>query len=749
MSRQTRAFWAFTLIIATVASGCKPIQPFYLGEHDDLSHYLGVATELEYPDADVESLTEVTMAQPPLTLSSPQPRELWDLTLEEAIHISLHNAKILKVLPGASDLSFANVQAAGFRAPGLPDTLRRNAANPDVISTIYNPAVQETSVGVTRLEGVESALAAFDAQLNHNFFWNRTDRPLNFETNDIFPPIQQQDQANFVTELTKRTAPGTQFTFRNNTTYEYSNAESRAVPSDWLTNFEVEARQPLMQGAGTQVNRVPIVLARIRTDITLAEFEVNVRNHVFDTEKAYWELQFAYRNLEAAKAERDSVHYVWVIARNKEREGIISITQEAQARQQYFRARARVEGALIELFKAENRLRYMLGLTPTDGRLIRPVDEPLNARVHFDWHEVLAESLFRSGELRIKRWQIKQREMELIQARNLLLPRMDAVALYRWLGRGDDLLNDRDGPPFTAVDPRGSDALEELFHGDFQEWRLGVEFALPVGFRRELAGVRHAQLLLARECALLKETELELTHGMTDSMQNADGWYALAETNFNRRVVAELEVESLLEAWQKVTVDVNVLLDALTRRADAQALFYRSLVNYTIAVSEIHFHKGSLLEHDNVLLAEGPWPAKAYCDAQQLARQRSAGHYLDYGFTRPRVISRGPVEQFQHNPAMDVHSIEGHDAGPAEGELVPTPAPLPDGGFGAADAPPSPSLQVTGATPSAVAAKSAAQATSAVVPASATISTPAATPSGDVEIRVKGAKFDWGPLKAD
>jgi hypothetical protein len=31
------------------------------------------------------------------------------------------------------------------------------------------------------------------------------------------------------------------------------------------------------------VNRVPVVLARIRTDISLSDFEANVRNHVFDT----------------------------------------------------------------------------------------------------------------------------------------------------------------------------------------------------------------------------------------------------------------------------------------------------------------------------------------------------------------------------------------------------------------------------------------------------------------------------------
>ena len=41
-----------------------------------------------------------------------------------------------------------------------------------------------------------------------------------------------------------------------------------------------------------------MVLARINVDISLADFEGGVRNLVSDTEQAYWELSFAWRNLE-------------------------------------------------------------------------------------------------------------------------------------------------------------------------------------------------------------------------------------------------------------------------------------------------------------------------------------------------------------------------------------------------------------------------------------------------------------------
>ena len=83
------------------------------------------------------------------------------------------------------------------------------------------------------------------------------------------------------------------------------------------------------------------------------------------------------------------------------------------------------------------------------------------------------------------------------------------------------------------------------------------------------------------------------------------------------------------------------MLEAQRRRADAQTSYFRTLLDYQRAIISVHFRKGSLLEYNNVYLAEGPWPAKAKFDAHRLARQRDASVYLNYGFTRPNVIEPG------------------------------------------------------------------------------------------------------------
>lgn len=698
MNRQTRCFTSLSLCVLTFASGCQPTQPFFFSEDGnllgpgDLSHYMDVATQIDYPDVHTETLDEVYGAQAPLTLANAEDFDMWDLTLQEVTRITLANSQIIRQLGGRIADGGSNIAAT------TPETLQQNAAG---VTTSYDPALVESGNGTGTGSplsgtGVEAALSEFDAQLDSTLNWQNNDRPQNFGLNDpngtfnnFFAPLFRQDTGNFTMGVTKTTADGSRFEFRNNTQYDYNNNGSRIQASDWFTNFEAAFTRPLLQGAGTQYNRIAgpftlqqaaagvanqidgVIIARIRQDVALSDFEAGVRDLMRDVEDAYWELQFAYRDLEARKIGRDSALETWrkIMALKRVSTSGGEADKEAQARSQYFQFRSQVETALTSLFRVENRLRYLMGLTPTDNRLIRPIDEPTSALTQFDWCSVLTESLTRRTELRQQKWTVKRRELELIASRNHMLPRLDAVGRYRWLGAGDDLID----PSGTGVPPflEGSNAFENLTTGNFQEWDIGLQLSLPIGFRRALTGVRHHQLLLARERAILQDMELEVTHQLSDAIRDLDLNYGLTQTYFNRRVAAEDEVEAVEAVLDSGRVTLDLLLDAQRRRAEAESLYYRALLDYNRAIMRVHYRKGSLLEYNGVYLAEGPWPGKAYFDALRRARQRDASTYLDYGFTRPDVMSYGPYDQFSgqgESGAMEPTPAEG-----SSGREVTTP----------------------------------------------------------------------------
>jgi outer membrane protein TolC len=706
MRRPASTWRIFVVCLLVATTGCAPTQPFYLHEDGDLSHYIDKATQAETPDLNCPPLADVAQADEPLTLSRPDFKGFWDLTLEECVAIALANSKVLRTSGGS-----LRIQGGSLVANTAVDSLVEGAQGS---ATTYNPAIVESNPGqgigsianfvqnpgagggfavngdggiAGVREGVEAALAEFDAQLNitGSPLFQTQDRPRNIVQSvvtSVFPTIQRTQSGNLNVEIAKRTAEGTVFRFTSETDSLAGNVQgfptNQPLFGIWTQILQMEVRQPLLQGRGAQVNRMPIVLARIGTDMEIAGLEEQLQDALNTIEFRYWDLYLQYRNVETARVARDSALGTWRIVYAKLAGGTEPVQAEAQAREQYFNFRSQLESALRQLYDAENELRFLMGLAATDGRLIRPKDEPTLAEVEFGWSEILAEAIARRPELIQQRWRIKQREMELILARNQLLPRLDVGAQYRWLGIGDRLITaDRTGIPFkdVATDTgQGSSAWEELTGGKYQEFALQFQYQMPIGFRRELAGVRHQQLRLAREKAILEDMELDVSHGLAKGVRNLDTNFKLSQTGANRWAASQEDVEAREERYLQGASALDDVLEAQRRRALAQFAFWQAVVAYNQAIADLHTRKGSIMEYDGVGYEEGPWPQKAYWDALARARERDAGMYVDYGWTRPRVISRGRTPQTAeeagvfHTQSADSGSFEELPAG------QPTPA---------------------------------------------------------------------------
>lgn len=658
------------LSLACISAGCYPTRPVYLRDTGDLSYYLDQATAVEYPDVNVASLNEVVSARAPITVIDPDFEQFYDLTLEQCIAIALKNTKVIRGF-GTPTLQGARV------APGIDNLTNGIAA----AGTLYNVAVRETEPGFlgtpgqipppgsittnTGLDaniGPEAALADFDAQFTSSLFWNRSDEPRN-----TVAPFDQlafrQDQVQWQNEIAKKSAVGTQFFARSVNIYTANNIPLvsdpinpgfQILPSWWRTALEFEVRQPLLRGRGAFIQRMPIIISRIGTDQEIANLEAQLHNLVTNVEIRYWDLQAAYRNLDAAKKGRDAALETQRIVNDQFKIGgqDITIQSIAQANEQYYFFDEQVATAYNDLLSAESALRFLMGLAHTDGLVIRPIDEPTAAPVEFDWCESLDEALVYRPELRLERWEIKKRELALAYAKNGLLPEFNVSAQYRWLGLGDHLISyDNPAPDFPAA---GSGAVNDLFGGNFQEVQFSGEFRMPVGYRRELNNVRNAQLKLAREIARLEDLELNVSSELAEAYRALAANLVLMQKAFNRWAETKKEIDHFKRVVDAGLITLDVALDAQRRHFQAELSFYTALAEYNKVIALLHRRKGTILAYNGVGFAEGFWPGKAYQDASERARKRGASTPVNYGWTRPGVISQGSIW-----PNMNSECAEG------------------------------------------------------------------------------------------
>lgn len=673
MSRPIVRWAAYIQICLMFISGCAPTQPFFIAKNGNaLGEYLDQAMAIEYADVKVESLPESTQAQIPFGPSH-VPDNFVDMTLEDCISIAIQNSKILRVVNGSNQLSGSVAAALLSAGPGqMPSvydaaiTASTASTQPPAIDNNGNRIPLRGAVRANQVGGVEDALSEFDAQFSALAGYNTTDRPRNVGPGNVFnPQFFQAVDANAQAALSKRTATGGVVTSRVTSVYSANNIPTsivnaanfgRSVPSDYTLAAELQVTHPLMRGRGTLVNRIPIVLARINEDIALHQFELHVTNLVKSVEDAYWDLYAGYRVFDSNKKAHEASVSLWRVANARlQSDGAPEAEAQANALLQQFvsQMHSSLNGSTVPgndprgLRGREQILRERMGWSPTDGQFIRPIDNPTTARIEFNWYDVTAEGLTRNPNLRQQKWGIKQRELELISAKNQILPQVDVTGFARWVGVGDELASaNRTGIRFP--DP-GSNALEELTRGSYQEVGARLEITPPAfGARRPMANIQSSRLQVSKSVEELKEKELMLVHELSTAWRLMESNFIAMKINFDWWQANEKEIGIYSERIAGSVGELSQLLDnmlrAEQRRAQAETSYHQAVTEYNKSIVNVHYLKGSLLDLNSVSLQEGQWVDKAYWDARERARERQAGTYLDYGYTRPAVVSSGPVE---------------------------------------------------------------------------------------------------------
>jgi outer membrane protein TolC len=523
------------------------------------------------------------------------------MTLDECVHRALQNSKVLSKLGGV----VVNAPAGA--------------------ATLLDQAIIETDP----FNSVEAALTAFDAQFNSSIGLGHSERTFNNAFFGGGAASNITNTGNFRAELSKQTAAGTIFSVRNITDYNRNNSPFNQVPSVWDTVNQVDIRQPLLRGSGVAINRIAgpnatpgryngVLISRVRSDISLADFEATVRDLVRDVERNYWELYFAYRDLDTKMTARDATRKTWENRKLRLDNGVGRPDEEAQARQQYFNFKAQAENALtgvgagqLGVLGAERNLRRLMGLSVGDNTIIKPTSEPSVAPIAFDWQASQAATLEQRPEIRRQKWTIKQRELEYAAAKALNTWQLDLVGQYGFRGFGDNLFGSRSRSNGSAFD--------DLINGDLDDWNFGFELNGPIGNRQGHLAIRNAELRLMREKAVLREQQRQLLHDLSAAYTEVDRAMTNIRTTYNTRLAIQEELEPKRIRAEEGKDQIFFLLDVQQRAASLESQLIRSIITYNQALLDYAYTTGGLLARYNIHLQEDEWTTEAQQNAIEKA----------------------------------------------------------------------------------------------------------------------------------
>lgn len=594
----------------------------YCDDIEGICDYRDQVASIEYPCIDTPTPEAVASSYEPRNLNRRNEDKPREMTLQEALRTALSQNEI--------------IETSALGGVGSKAVL----TNPTAASSVYDPAIQSSGVLFGR-RSVETALSDFDTTFTTSITGGRLD----MNAGGSF--AGEGNFVNFRSGLAKQFANGSSLTLNNDWNYtndlpDYAPKAGPGRPINYFGEIGAQFRQPLLSGSGVEYTRIAgpanpnfgaitgvsqgVVIARINEDISIADFEIAVRNAMRDIEAAYWDLYLAYRTYDTAVVAHQSAMGSWKIAFDLSDVGNGTKMDELQAREQLYETKAAVETSLSTLYKSEAELRRLIGMPMNDGTVLVPVDEPALAEFQPDWQASLRQALTYRVELRRQKWNVKSLQLQLQAARTLVRPRLDFIAGYDLQGAGDRFISQGGGL---------NSAVGALKHGNIDSWNLGLEMSMPIGFRFARSQVRNLELQLAKATAVLASQEKNIAHDVATAIQDVTSAYAAAQSNY-KRLQASIRRVTLEERRYKAGgANLDPLLRAQSSRAQAEASYYREVANYNQSLVSLNLATGRLLDMNGISLAEGPWCPEAQCDALLRAQARTHAKDAPHLGTRP------------------------------------------------------------------------------------------------------------------
>jgi hypothetical protein len=247
----------------------------------------------------------------------------------------------------------------------------------------------------------------------------------------------------------------------------------------------------------------------------------------------------------------------------------------------------------------------------------------------------------------LARQDLKFRQFDMMIQKNQLKPDVRAFASYDINGLGMRL----DGPATVPgpFGPQPNNALASFASNQFNTWQVGLRLDVPIGYRDAHSAIRVSRLNLYRSYVQLQDAERKSLLLLRDQFSKLKEHQKLIEIQHAayRASEKQLEIFNVRKDIDERAATLEQELNAQRTSSEALAAYFRSIADYNNTLAGWQFAKGTIMEYDNVNVAEGPLPAIASARAAEHLRERTAGLVLrkrEEGEFLPGVynIERGP-----------------------------------------------------------------------------------------------------------
>jgi outer membrane protein TolC len=447
-------------------------------------------------------------------------------------------------------------------------------------------------------EDVMSAEAVFDFVLFSSADFEKRDQPQPVPVINGIPigtRYANDETYRYSTGVRQRNTTGGDLTAAVDLTRFRNNSPGFDFSPDpaYTGSVRLGYRQPLLRNFGVEVNTSQIRLAENAEESSMQQVRSDLLDVCDETEAAYWDLVFAWRDVEISQWLVD----VGIRVRDDLEARLDFDTTPAEYTDAVARVERRKAGVILarrDVRRASDRLKVLMNdpdLSIGTEAVLRPIDPFLAAPVEYNLRETIITALQNRPEIEQALLRIDDRSIDVAVTDNLRLPVLDLSGEIAYFGIEDD----------------AGGAMENTFDDQFIDYVLGIFFEYPIGNRGAEAEYSRARLARTRAYVEYQRTVQDVVADVKTALRDVVTNYELIGATRTTRIASAENLRALIaeEPLRGLTPEfLDLKLNRQEALADARRAEFASLVEFDKALSSLHRAMGVGLEQHQIEFAD-------------------------------------------------------------------------------------------------------------------------------------------------
>ena len=522
-------------------------------------------------------------------------------------------ATVSAVEPGFVVSTGPGQQARGVQLGAAE--LKLSLKDATALALEHNINLEVSRLGLAGAEqGFRATTGIFDFLLNAEAGVSYSESPA---TNELVgAAVALQRGRKFDLFLSKAIPTGGSFALGWTNTRSSTNSTFYFLNPAYNSGLTLSLSQSLLRGFGTDVTRAQIEVARRSKDISRVQFEQVVISTVQAVESAYWNHIYAIDNLKVKQHSLKLAQDLLDQTRTRVRIGTSAPIDIVQSE-------ATVASREVDIIVAENQvenaadlLKDLMGFeNPEDWKSrIVPTDSLEATTTSANLDQSIAEALQRRPDLRERELETEINQINVLSARNAVLPQLNLGVNYGFAGVGgtQTIVDPDTGQVIGTIAGGWDDALSQISKRDFNQWSAGLSFSYPLGNTTARATLAERRFALASAKQNTALTQQRIILEVRDAVRGLDASAKAIAAAVKSRELAERNLDAEQKKFANGMSTAFQVVKIQDDLASAQAAELQARVYYRQAEAVYRTAVGSLLDSIGVAITDETQPKEPH-----------------------------------------------------------------------------------------------------------------------------------------